>query len=346
MQLLVVFLMLILNLFINAIYWEHRGTNKLRLKMKTFRLIGMALLAVVMCVNFTSCSDDDDPIKNDDGIITNQKKLMEIKETSDDGYISIYTFSYDNQSRLTSIVDNEDGHSDNNIINFTWGNNTIIATKRGDARRTYTLSDNLVRKQQNNEGASKAFTYNSSNQLIKVDETDERHSGDDCSYTYTWDNGKMIKHIYKENNSEKSYVYEYTYNGKTCKGWFPNMEDEGWDALDDDYIFFAHPELVGMRTNQLPEQIFSKDTEIYEYYDEYFKETCKSEYTYEDTVKFEYKLDKDGYVESCTVTYTYVNTTKQSFTDKNGDGVITDDERNVTETRTETDITIYSFKWE
>lgn len=59
------------------------------------------------------------------------------------------------------------------------------------------------------------------------------------------------------------------------------------------------------------------DTEIYEYYDEYFKETCKSEYTYEDTVKFEYKLDKDGYVESCTVTYTYVNTTKQSFTDKN-----------------------------
>lgn len=55
--------------------------------MKTFRLIGMALLAVVMCVNFASCSDDDDPIKNDDGIITNQKKLMEIKETSDDGYI-------------------------------------------------------------------------------------------------------------------------------------------------------------------------------------------------------------------------------------------------------------------
>ena len=47
------------------------------------------------------------------------------------------------------------------------------------------------------------------------------------------------------------------------------MEDEGWDALDDDYIFFAHPELVGMRTNQLPEQIFSKDTEIYEYYDEF-----------------------------------------------------------------------------
>jgi hypothetical protein len=60
--------------------------------MKTFRLIGMALLAVVMCVNFTSCSDDDDPIKNDDGIITNQKKLMEIKEHLMMG-ISVYIHS-------------------------------------------------------------------------------------------------------------------------------------------------------------------------------------------------------------------------------------------------------------
>ena len=38
--------------------------------MKTFRLIGMALLAVVMCVNFASCSDDDEPSKNDDGVCT------------------------------------------------------------------------------------------------------------------------------------------------------------------------------------------------------------------------------------------------------------------------------------
>lgn len=36
--------------------------------MKTFRFIGMALLAVVMSVNLTSCSDDDEPSKNDDGI--------------------------------------------------------------------------------------------------------------------------------------------------------------------------------------------------------------------------------------------------------------------------------------
>lgn len=32
--------------------------------MKTFRLIGMALLAVVMSVNFASCSNDDEEESN------------------------------------------------------------------------------------------------------------------------------------------------------------------------------------------------------------------------------------------------------------------------------------------
>ena len=51
--------------------------------MKTFRLIGMALLIVVMCVNFASCSDDEEePSKNDDGVITNQKLLVELRMTN------------------------------------------------------------------------------------------------------------------------------------------------------------------------------------------------------------------------------------------------------------------------
>ena len=46
--------------------------------MKTFRLIGIAILVIFMCVNFTACSsdDDEDSIINDDGVITNQKQLM------------------------------------------------------------------------------------------------------------------------------------------------------------------------------------------------------------------------------------------------------------------------------
>ena len=74
--------------------------------MKTFRLIGMALLAVVMCVNFTSCSDDDEPSKNDDGVITNQKLLVELRVTDEDG-VSITEYSYDSNGKLVSATNTE-----------------------------------------------------------------------------------------------------------------------------------------------------------------------------------------------------------------------------------------------
>lgn len=41
--------------------------------MKTFRLIGIALLAIVLCVNFTSCSSDDDSTEED---VTDLSKII------------------------------------------------------------------------------------------------------------------------------------------------------------------------------------------------------------------------------------------------------------------------------
>lgn len=61
--------------------------------MKTFRLIRMALLAVVMCVNFTSCSDDEDE-NNDGGTVVSGKLLRTIAEDDHDNYL----FSYNEKS--------------------------------------------------------------------------------------------------------------------------------------------------------------------------------------------------------------------------------------------------------
>ena len=174
MQLLVVFLMLILNLFINAIYWEHRGTNKLRLKMKTFRLIGMALLAVVMSVNFASCSSDDDeePTKNDDGVITNQKRLVEFTETDEhDTYT--WSFSYDSKGRLISIVQ-KDYDSSSYITNITWGENTIRESE-DDESITYSLTDGLARTGSETNGTNYSFAYNSSKQLTAYQRSSSRY---------------------------------------------------------------------------------------------------------------------------------------------------------------------------
>ena len=48
--------------------------------MKTFRMIGMALMAVLMCVNFTSCSEDDDTF---DGASSNGAKSYIYYKTTD-----------------------------------------------------------------------------------------------------------------------------------------------------------------------------------------------------------------------------------------------------------------------
>lgn len=308
--------------------------------MKNVRFIGMALSAALLSFSILACSEKDNSIiKNDDGVITNQKKLMEIKETTDYGYVSTYSFSYDDEGKLKSVVHSSNESANDYIVDFTWGNNLIISTTEYGTK-TYTLSDNLVEKQQDDDGNTKKFTYNSSNQLIKVDETTQNDNT--YSHTYTWNDEKIIKYT----NDYSNLCYEYTYNGKTCQGWFLYINDEGWDIIDDDYIFFAHPELVGMRTNQLPEQIYHTKTYKNEYYDEFHKENYQSEDIYEDTTKFNYTLNKDGYIESSTVTSTNVTTHKQSFFDNNNDGIITDDERNIIETDTYTNVTIYSFTWE
>lgn len=61
--------------------------------MKTFRLIGMALLAVVMCVNFASCSDDEDE-NNDGGTVVSGKLLRSMSEDDNNNYL----FSYNEKS--------------------------------------------------------------------------------------------------------------------------------------------------------------------------------------------------------------------------------------------------------
>lgn len=269
-----------------------------------------------------------------------QKQLTEIKCSEEGGNSTIFTFSYNDKNQLASVT--ESSNSNTSTTHFSWEDNAIIATENGETI-TYTLSDNLVRKQVDDQYI-KTFTYNSSNQLTRVNQADVDDPEDPDYYTYDWSDSNMM--TYKRFNSEDPYVYEYTYSDKICKGWFPNMEDPGWKPLRSSCIFFVYPELVGMRTAQLTDHISYKETDENEYYDEQQKETCKAEYVYEEIIKFDYILDKDGYIESCTITETDINTTKKSFSDKNGDGIITDDERNVTNTQTHTYITVYTFKWE
>lgn len=257
--------------------------------MKTFRLIGMALLA--LCVNFTSCSDDDEPSKNDDGVITNQKQLVELRMTDEDGESVITEYSYDSKGKLLSA--NYDGRT----FSITWGANKIIESRAGSAI-TYTLENGLITHTSDSDGGdldNTDFTYNANNQLVKLQYDEEDY------LSYTWQGEKLTKMAWSFSDED---IHELSYSGKTCKGYLPIMV---WSVDDLRPLLEAHPELAGMRCNQLPDKIYSKDE---------IDET---------TEQYTYTFDKDGYVESCTEVSTYKRL------DNN-------------ETRTET--TIYTFTWE
>ena len=59
----------------------------------------MALLAVVMCVNFASCSDDEDE-NNDGGTVVSGKLLRSMSEDDNNNYL----FSYNEKKQLISAT--------------------------------------------------------------------------------------------------------------------------------------------------------------------------------------------------------------------------------------------------
>lgn len=239
--------------------------------MKTFRLIGMTLLAVVMCLNFTSCSDDDEePERNDDGIVTNQKRLVRI---SDGEYAN--DFIYDSEGRLSTFYDYY-------TYNYTWGDGTITEIQKsnnGRDERTTTFSinrnNNLIRSL-HDQNRNATFSYNSSNQLIELKDVFS------TIHTFTWEKDRIVKVVenYGDNND---VTYEYTYSGKSCKGYFPLHDIFISDGVSRG-IIYAHPELIGLRCTQLPDQRIHRTS------------------YHECTEKYTYTFDKDGYIESFTIT--------------------------------------------
>lgn len=253
--------------------------------MKTFRLIETALLAILVCVNFTACSSDTPEVeKNENGIITNQKQLMQIKMV--DGHSTItWDFTYDLKDRLTSInyIEKYGNNTHTNITDYTWGNNIIISGTNDNTNKTYSLNNNLVETiHYNEDGRNLTFTYNSSNELTTFQET---YKNSNSMITYTWENGKIIKNSYESGES-----LEYIYSGKTCKGYFPLY---GLLYYDEN-IFYVHPELIGLRSTNLPDQLIMKN-------DEY-------------KIDYAYSFDKDGYVDSCTETHTFGTSNNETMT--------------------------------
>ncbi len=185
--------------------------------MKIFRLFGVAVVAVCMCVNFTACSSGDDAYGGD---FASERKLVKMVLTDGDD-TDTYKFSYDNQGRLVEFQAN-----DYDVSQYIWGNNTIQTDDT-----TYTIKNGLVQKSESSYGnntETRIYTYDNAGR---------------CNENMVWDGDRLVLGYLGD------YKYRYNYTDVTCtKGFLPILHM----AFVEDLLLVAHPELIGARTKQLP----------------------------------------------------------------------------------------------
>ncbi|WP_294619787.1 lipocalin family protein [uncultured Bacteroides sp.] len=86
--------------------------------MKTLRLIGMALIAVVMCVNFAACSDDDEDESGNAASLIGTWKI--VKTVYDDGEITEHDYPYWVIDSSTIYYTDEVGEEKSDYCKYTY----------------------------------------------------------------------------------------------------------------------------------------------------------------------------------------------------------------------------------
>lgn len=221
--------------------------------MKTFRFVGIALFAVLLCVNFTSCSEDEP-----EGSGTTSAKKLVAAHLYDGSLVIVY--SYDKQGRLIK------SESEVRTYHYTWPDGAFTIERNGKGKKILPINNGLLERL--NDGGQMLYdlTYNASKKLSVVRVRDTYHNWKKSCF---WD-GDKLKQIDES--------VEFTYSGKTCKGYSPMHVYVCGDYLFDFDFAMALPEMVGLKTNQLVSMI-------------------KDDYS---TTEFSYTFTEDGYVESCT----------------------------------------------
>ena len=157
----------------------------------------MALFAVLMCVNFASCSSsDDDPTKEkEEEVIVKEKKLTELTEKSSfSSQPIVYKFSYDSKGCLSEIqfqeYEKDGSYSVIEYFYYVWDGNKISVSGTRGTNSTYYLKNSKIESIENHWGDCCYFNFNSNNQLISI--IDEDTYSVPCNLTFNWSNDKIV----------------------------------------------------------------------------------------------------------------------------------------------------------
>lgn len=124
--------------------------------MKTLRLIGMAIVAVMMCVNFASCSKDDDDKSGDAASLVGKWKIE--KTVDEDGAFDWDGYPYIMVTASNFYFTDEAGATKSDNSTYTYdAKNKVINAKYVSGGQTYTikvtkLTDSELQFQWDDEG--------------------------------------------------------------------------------------------------------------------------------------------------------------------------------------------------
>lgn len=138
--------------------------------MKTLRLIGMAIVAIVMSVNFAACSDDDDDFNTDDLVGLWEGVTSEFEEKENGQVVDKDTESLDDQR----IRFNSDGTA----TSYYKSGSTWVVEDEG----TWSVKDGKIyMRADGEEDVVKILELNSQRLVIEISESGIENG---VSYSY------------------------------------------------------------------------------------------------------------------------------------------------------------------
>lgn len=259
--------------------------------MKTLKFIGIAIATILFCVNFSACSKEGVPQYK---LVIGEKKIAKL-EINDAYDHSIWNLSYDNAGKLQEVIYKViyNREEDTRKYDYVWNSDAIKSSYQ-----TFSLSDGLVRNHANYH----EVTYHDGrpHEIKCLSPYGVDYYGVD--YTFSWNsNGGLYSrgtyNIIRNGESSQGYITElfsFIYDSDMTtiktKGFNPVAPYFLSYGFDGDPLCFAHPELVGGRTDILPTH-FSKTAYWFDQNNRFISKTIHGTCSY--------KFDNDGYVTEC-----------------------------------------------
>lgn len=263
--------------------------NKFKSKnMKTLKFIERALLAMVLSVSFSACSNDNENIPGDNNDNSSETALKPSKLEWNDG--RYFKLSYDPQKRLHRVEEYTESGYLEETATIEYNENTIVVTASFpdmDNRKSIDIcslnSEGFIVKTVSTEIYSnrteksniEKYAYDKEQQLISVQNTTN-----DTEVFITWENGNIIATSSNDYMNTYNTTYKYT-TIPSSKGFFLFYDDMLIDIFHDvDYLsLLANCGYFGKVPQNLLESI-----------------TITNDSGNADTWGLSYQLGKDGYV--------------------------------------------------